>query len=186
VRTVYLHGHLGERFGASFRLDVDTPQEAARALAVQLPGFSQVIRAGNWHIVRGPLEGRDEVDEKSLEVTLGTYGEIHFIPAIEGANSGWVSTIVGAVLVVAGVMTGNAALVGMGVGMTVGGIIQLTTAMPGVDMDEMQGVDERASYLFNGPSNRSKQGGAVPRGYGRLKVGSIVISAGLFAEEVPL
>lgn len=182
MRTVYLHGHLGERFGKAYCLDVDTPREAARALAAQLPRFSQVIRAGNWHVVRGPLAGRDEVDEESLEVTLGTYDEIHFIPAIEGANSGWVSVIVGVVLIVVGVVTGNAALVGMGIGMAVGGIVQLTTVMPGVD-DDMQGVDERASYLFNGPSNRSKQGAAVPRGYGRLKVGSIVVSAGLFAEE---
>lgn len=183
MKTVYLHGHLGERFGKSYVIDVATPREAVRALAVQIPGFEAAIRAGNWHVVRGPLEGRDEVDTDSLEVSLGAQREIHLIPAIEGANNGWVNTIVGVVLIVVGVVIGNPYLIGMGVGMMVGGIIQLTTKMPGVDNDA-NGVDERASYLFNGPSNRSKQGIAVPRGYGRLKVGSVVISAGLFAEEV--
>lgn len=183
MRTVHLHGHLGEKFGKTYTLDIETPREAVRALSVQLPGFSDVIKAGNWHVVRGPLEQRDEVTEDGLEVALGGQNEIHFIPVIEGANSGWVSFIVGAVLVIAGVVTGNPALIGAGIGLMVGGVIQLTTKMPGVDDSTKGSVDERASYLFNGPTNQSAQGVAVPRGYGRLLVGSIVVSAGIFAEE---
>ncbi len=184
MKSVHLHGFLGGRFGEVYVLDVSTPREAVRALSVQLPGFEKAIRAGNWHIVRGPLAERDEVDEDSLELSLGRQGELHIIPAIEGANSGWVNVIVGAVLFVVGAFTGNVALMAMGVGMMVGGIIQMTTKMPGVQ--ETSDVDQRASYLFDGPSNRSTQGGAVPRGYGRLKVGSIVVSVGLFAEETAL
>lgn len=184
MRTVHLHGHLGERFGRQFTLGVETPREAVRALAVQLPGFEAAIRAGNWHVVRGPLDDRDEVFEDGLELSLGAQRELHIIPAIEGANSGWVSVIVGVVLIAVGFVTANPALVAVGVGMAVGGIIQMTMQMPGVD--ETASTEQNASYIFNGPTNRSAQGVAVPRGYGRLKIGSIVVSAGLFAEEMPV
>lgn len=184
MKTVHLHGSLGARFGREYRLDITTPAEAVRALCVQLPGFEEAIRAGNWHVVRGPLAARDEVSEEALTLSLGQQEEVHLIPAISGANNGWVNTIVGAVLIVVGAMTswaGGAGLIGAGIGMMLGGIIQLTTKIPGAE--EVKSADEKASYLFNGPTNQSSQGVGVPRGYGRLKVGSIVVSAGLFSEE---
>lgn len=189
MKTIHLHGYLGDRFGKTYTLDVDTPAEAVKAIGVQVAGFSEAIKQGNWHVVRGPLEGRDESDEDGLTVTLGNYQEVHIIPAIEGANNGWTNIIVGIILIVVGYFTfGSTSTMGMamiagGAGMAVGGIVQVTTKIPGVDDSTKGGADERASYLFNGPTNQSKQGVAVPRGYGRVLVGSIVVSGGLFAEE---
>jgi len=39
LRTIRLYGPLGTRFGREFRLAVDSPAEAVRALCVLLPGF---------------------------------------------------------------------------------------------------------------------------------------------------
>ncbi|CAD5377367.1 Phage-related protein, tail component [Pseudomonas sp. OF001] len=198
MKTVKLYGRLGQTFGFEYSLDVDTPAEAVRALCVQLPGFQDAIRNGTWHVVRGSLEESDEVREPDLTVSLGTQNQVHIIPAIEGAgsNGGLISTIVGVVLIAAAFFTGGATLsawgalqVGMaaaGVGMAVGGIVQMTTKLPGVSDTGRDSPDERASFLFDGPTNQSKQGVPVPRGYGRVKVGSIVVSAGLFAEEIPV
>lgn len=184
MRNLILHGFLRDKYGESFRLDVSTPKEAVHALSTQIPGFREDIVAHEWHVVRGTLENGDSDDEEKLEMHLGTTEEIHLIPAIGGAKSGLFTTILGVALVVAGVVTGQAWLVGIGVGTALGGIIQMTTKMPaGVDPSSQESADQRPSFIFQGPVNTSTQGLAVPRGYGRLRVGSIVVSAALYSEN---
>jgi len=45
-------------------------------------------------------------------------------------------------------------------------------------------ADNRGSYIFNGAVNLTAQGNPVPLCYGRMKVGSVVISAGLSVEDI--
>ncbi|MNL81044.1 Bacteriophage lambda tail assembly protein I [compost metagenome] len=45
------------------------------------------------------------------------------------------------------------------------------------------GPENGASYNFNGPVNTTAQGNPVPLLYGRMIVGSSVISAGIYAED---
>ncbi|NBT52728.1 MAG: tail assembly protein, partial [Marivivens sp.] len=45
-------------------------------------------------------------------------------------------------------------------------------------------ADNRASYIFNGAENLTAQGNPVPILYGRMRVGSVVISAGLSVEDI--
>lgn len=190
MKTIYLHGFLKDQFGESFRMDVQTPREAVMALSAQLPGFEKTIRAGRWHILRGALANEDDVSEDSVDVALGNQDEVHIMPAIEGAgsNMGVFTIIVGLVLFVAGFFTGGSTwgpmMMMMGAGMAVGGIVQMTMKVPGADTTAGESKDNKASYLFNGGTNQSTQGVAVPRGYGRVMVGSIVVSAGLYAEEM--
>lgn len=196
MKTLNLYGSLKDKFPGEFKMDVATPGEAIRAMCIQLPGFEQEIKAGNWRVVRGPLEGNDEVNEEGLQMTLGTQNEMHLIPVIEGANSGAGMIIVGIVMIVAAFFTGGTSiaawgamstmLAGAGLGMVVGGIIASTTKMPGAGANASGNEREadKASFLFDGPTNQSTQGVAVPRGYGRVLVGSIVVSAGLYAEPM--
>lgn len=195
MKTLNLYGSLQEKYPGEFKMEVSTPAEAIRAMCIQLPGFEEEIKAGNWRLVRGPLEGSDEIDEEGMHLTLGNQNEMHLIPVIEGANSGVGMIIVGIVMIVAAFFTGGAsiaawgamsvALAAAGVGMAVGGIIAATTKMPGVTESANANKEgDKTSFLFDGPTNQSKQGGAVPRGYGRLLVGSIVVSAGLYAEPM--
>lgn len=44
--------------------------------------------------------------------------------------------------------------------------------------------DNRGSYVFNGAVNITAQGNPVPLLYGRMKVGSVVVSAGLSVEDI--
>ena len=39
MKTIRLYGELGKRFGREFKLDVQSPAEAVRALRVIVPGF---------------------------------------------------------------------------------------------------------------------------------------------------
>jgi predicted phage tail protein len=76
---------------------------------------------------------------------------------------------------------GNIAM--FGASMVLGGIIQALTPMPAVsDMGQFESADQRPSSLFNGAVNTTEQGGPVTWIFGRARVGSRVISAGLTAE----
>lgn len=189
MKTIHLHGSLA-RFGGPFCLDVRDAAEAVRALTVQIPGLREAIEAGNWHVVRGPLDGGESLSEDALRLGLPDDSEIHLLPAIEGAGNGWANVIVGAILVVAGYFTFGAtsgigmAMIAGGAGLAIGGIVQLTTSTPESDYGSREEANKRPSFLFDGAANTSTQGLPVPVIYGRIKTGSVVISAGLSSEEV--
>lgn len=193
MKTLYLYGFLREKYGESFTLDVKTSQEAIRAIGIQIPEFEEDVKSRNWHIVRGRLEDQNSMDSEGIQVELGHDNEIHLLPAIEGANS-VLMVVVGVVIFVAGLFSGGTAwaaygpmMMGMGAGLALGGIVAMTMKVPtGTDatMGGRESAEDKPSFLFNGPTNTSTQGGGVPRGYGRVLCGSIVISASLYSENL--
>lgn len=187
MKTLYLHG-CAAAFGGPYELDVKCPREAIRALAMQLDGFAEMIRDGAWHVLRGPLTDGNDDDEDSLDLNLGELEEIHLMPAVTGAGNGggMFSIILGIAAIVAAPFTGGWSLgfYAAGIGMVVGGLIQMSIKLPGTNDTSSESVANKASFLFNGPKNQSNQGVAIPRGYGRSWSGSVVISAGLQAEAI--
>ncbi len=196
MKTMILHGYMAERFGESFCMDVKNSGEFLRALGAQLKGFGKAISEGNWHIVRGDLDSAgfdDSETVESLQIGMADDSVIHLLPAMEGAGqNGVFTTILGVVLIALGYFTFGTtspygvALIAAGAGLAVSGIISMTTKMPGVDSTNTEGPESRASFLLNGPRNQSTQGVTIPRGYGRAIVGSIVISASIYAERIPV
>ena len=73
----------------------------------------------------------------------------------------------------------------MGAMMTVGGIAQMIANPQPLDASNLGG-DNKRSYLFGGAVGTTQQGAAIPVGYGRLHIGPIVVSAGMFAERLPI
>jgi predicted phage tail protein len=119
IRTVYLHGSLRERFGTRFRLDVETPSEAARALCAQLPGFDMVMRQGQFRVrahargERGRFVRQRTVVNDTVNLRLGLLDTIHIFPAAAGAKGGkgGIGKIVlGVVLIATAMFTGGATL----------------------------------------------------------------------------
>lgn len=187
MKTLYLHGYAAQ-FGESFEMDVRDPGEMFRALSLQIPGFEKMMREGEWHVLRGPMDQGNDDDHDTLHLALGDETEFHLLPAIRGAgggNGGIFSIILGIVAIIAAPFTGGAstAFYFAGAGLIVGGIIQMTMKIPGADTNGGR-EENKSSFLFSGPKNQSTQGVAIPRGYGRCRVGSIVISAGLYAERL--
>lgn len=190
MKTLKLHGFMAEKYGSEFQLAASTPRELIKALAVQLPGFDKDVRDGEWHVVRGDLDdaGFDQsYNEESVGMQLPEGEVIHLIPALAAAGNGAFQTILGIVLIVVGAIfyytPFGTPLIATGAGLLVGGIIQMTTKIPGTDTNQ-EGANDRASFLFTGPKNQSTQGVAIPRGYGRCRVGSVVISVGLYARKL--
>jgi predicted phage tail protein len=182
--TLHLYGNLAEKFGKQVSLDARTPREAVTALSYQSPEYKEILRCNDWHIFVG--KGND-ITESELDMLLGSVTEVHLIPRIEG-SSGAFNFIVGAILTVVGYFLSPFAigvpLMAVGIGMMIGGIIQMVTKVPGVSDTSRESGDDKGSFLFNGTTNTSTQGVSMPRGYGRMLVGSVVVSAAIYSENL--
>jgi len=185
LRTIHLHGALAE-FGESYTLDVRDASEACRAIGVQVPGFRKAVEEGRWHVFRGPLDAENDLSREDVHMSLGGSDEIHILPAAEGAGEVF-NVIAGVTLFAVGVFTGNPGLIYAGGAMALGGVASLLTSPPTTDSySDRERPEERPSFLFDGPTNTSTQGLPVPLVYGRMRVGSIVVSASLTAEEIDI
>lgn len=189
LRTIRLYGALGAKFGREFRLAVNSTAEAMRALCVQLPGFSAYLNsAKDRGVVFAVFLGKRNIGEGQLHDPPGQQ-EIRIAPVLQGAKrAGVLQTIVGAVLVVVGVVlnayTGfsGTPFINLGIAMIAGGVVQMLSPQP-KGLGSKDSADNQASYSFNGPVNTQAQGNPVPVGYGECWGGSAVISGGVYAED---
>lgn len=194
LREVRLYGRLGARFGRFHRLAVRSASEAIRALCVLLPGFERELADSEAHGVRfACFVGNRNIGEDDMRDPVGG-DAIRIAPVLAGAKrAGLFQTILGAVLVAAAVVyTGGVGafsaggLVGttamLGASLMLGGIVQMLSPQQ-KGLSAADSPQNGASYNFNGPVNTSAQGNPVPLLYGRMIVGSAVISAGIFAED---
>jgi predicted phage tail protein len=115
------------------------------------------------------------------------------VPKVIGAGGdGILSTILGAVLIVVGVVVtglsfGSAApiggaLIGAGIGMMVGGIAQML--MPKTETNDENQDGNKANKGFGGAVTTIAQGNPVPVLYGQREVGGFIVSAAQYPEDL--
>lgn len=198
LRTIRLYGKLGAQFGRVHRLAVASTAEAVRALCILKPGFErELMTSRDRGISYACFLGKTNIGGDELHLSGG--GEdIRIAPVTAGAKSSFLGTLMlGAALVVGGwAIAGLSAFTGAGaigyaIGASVtqfgyltmiGGVIQaLSPQQAGISAKD--GPDNGASYNFNGPVNTTAQGNPVPVLYGRMIVGSAVISGGILAQD---
>lgn len=186
---LHLYGQMKKDYGDHMDLEASSPRAAVTALAYQCPKYKKYLLENSWHVILGDKE--NEISEKELDISLGKYQEVHLIPAIEGqgkygsAIAGAVIFVVGAVLTYTGIGAGvGVNMMWMGGAMMLGGLIAATTKVPGAKETKKEEIDKRASFLFSGAVNSSTQGLPIPRGYGRVLIGSSVVSAAVYAEQL--
>lgn len=194
MKTVKLLGELGKKFGKSYKLDVKSPAEAVRALCANFPEFRNHLNESEKRgLAYRVLVGKKDQSVDELHNPSGNQ-EIKIVPVLQGAGGGVGNVIIGAVLIAAAVVgnvffPGNPVspyLMNVGIAMVIGGVVQMLTPMPNLSSDASNNQpDNKPSYVFNGAVNTTAQGYPVPVGYGRMIVGSAVISAGIVAEELP-
>lgn len=206
MTNVYLYGHLGRRFGHRWRLEVSSPAEAVRGIMANRPEFRRYLTQHStpgYQVFIGP----DPIaDAQGLAYPVGRQA-IKIVPVIAGAaKSPVIGIIIGAVIIIASIVTfqyygiapGVGAAAGtltttgslaisagfIGAGLVIGGV---STLLAGQDKaSTKEAAENTPSALFNGPVNTTVQGHPVPVGYGLLRVGSAVISAGILTEDVPV
>lgn len=198
---VVLEGILGKRFGHEWNLQCSTPTEALRIIEANQPGILAWIRNNKEVYSRYRVSceyenGKSEdLSEENYLMERGPLKKITFEIVIEGAGgNGVLQTIVGAVLIVVGLVItaisgGSAsplgsALISAGIGLMIGGVIQMLTPQPKVDRDEAGGSGKKTSSYFDGPANTTNQGNPVPLCYGRVLAGSQAVSANLVITQV--
>lgn len=174
--TVRFYGDLRRQFGTEWCLEVHSPREALHALLVQLPGLRAYFRehASRAFLVRGPHQDYDESDLHYPQSS----GVLKVVPLVQGAGA-FGKILAGIALAVVGFFlpVASAAVISLGASLALSGIAELlsprakATATP-------EKADNEPSLAFDGAVNTMGQGGPVPLGYGRMRVGSQVISVG--------
>lgn len=205
MKTVKLLGELGKNFGKEFKLDIKNPAEAVRALCVNFPDFEKhLVESEKRGVAYKVIVGKASIKLNDLMNPSGK-DEIKFVPVIQGAGGDTGKIILGVALITAAIMIPTAIpaielALATSISVTtmasytfaVGAMLALSGAAgvltPKQDassQDMNNSPDNKPSYTFNGAVNTSAQGYPVPVGYGRMIVGSAVISAGIVAEELP-
>lgn len=188
VRTIRLYGKLGAKFGRIHRFVVKSPREAMRALVAMVPGFErELMTSKDRGIKYAVFVGKRNITEKELEYPSGN-DDIRVAPIAVGSKSGGIfSIIAGVVLIIAGAVTSyfggsGVPLMEMGASMVFGGVAQMLSVHASASNGSSSGIN-KTSYYFSGAENTAYQGGPVPLLYGRMRVGSTVISEGILATD---
>lgn len=194
-----LYGFLGRQFGKVHRYKVNTPAEAVKAMCATIKGFRKaLVDGGSYKVLIG---GKQRIDIDEVTYPVSDKETIRFIPLVEGSGDAG-KIILGVALiafapqlfVALGGVSGGAfaafaasAATNIGFSLILGGIAQLLFAPP--EPAGQTGTREAAtntpSFVFDGAVNTVAQGHPVPVCYGKLIVGSQVISAGLSVEQLP-
>ena len=179
MREIRLYGELGKKFGKSFILDIRNAREAITALKAVVKGFAKYVGEHSeqgFHI----FIDKQDIGKDELENPVGTREIIKIVPVV-GGSGGIFKVIIGTVLLfVPGMQT-------VGISMILSGVAEILFAPPKPNSaTQQEKVENKPSYVFDGPVNTTAQGHCVPVAYGQLRVGSQVISAGLFAEALAI
>lgn len=198
MTRILLSGSLAKTFGRQhFRqLETGTAAEAFNALKHTLRGFEDFVRDSARRGLRYAIfRNRENVGESGFSLSGTT--EIRIVPVIAGSkNGGLFQTVLGVVLIVVGVVVTaisgggaspvGAALISAGIGIAIGGVVQMLSPVPKTpNQQEQSGTENKPSYLFNGAFNSTQQGLPVPVVYGKMLVGSSIVAIGTWAEAIP-
>jgi predicted phage tail protein len=207
LRRVFLHGRLRSRFKGPFSFEASSVQEVVRALAANLPGFRAELAKGAYRIVVGAARTGERLTEDLLAFQLPPGRPVHIVPTVTGRKrSGLGKTILGIALIsVAAIASGGTfgAIAGLtggvfsslswgtvalfGAALTFGGIAQLLTPIPKTpSLSGYERPEDRPSFLLGGQVNTTLQGNPIPIVGGRMLVGGLVISAGIYTEKMPV
>ena len=153
MRKVFLHGELGNSLGKEWNLEVDSVQEALWAIEANTNKLTQFLmkNAKKFTHYTFAIDDKD-LEEHQLKSTIGDNNKtIHIMPQAAGGVNFLIQLVV----------------------MVVVSLIMQAIFKPPKPKDAI----ETNSYLFAGTENVAAQGVPVPLGYGRLRVGSVVLSA---------
>ena len=183
MKTVYLHGRLGKRFGKKWELAADSAIEVFSAIEANSEGFlSYLIKTEKEGVdycvflknpskISSKKELRDSVlSEEDLSLNKKN-SELHIVPSPRGGMPpafGIFALWSGAIGTKAFKLTLlGKIVVAVAISFIVGAIMKSLFKPP-----KRGEPTTTKSYLMQGSQNRTAQGVAVPVGYGTLKIGS--------------
>ncbi|EHN8900175.1 tail assembly protein [Enterobacter cloacae complex sp. IR5418] len=194
LTTIRLYGALGARFGRVHKLAVQTSAEAVKALCINFDGLEDyLMNAKKNGMTFAVFRGKRNIGVDDFKALSGDT-DIRIAPVMEGAKkAGIFQTILGAVMVVAGIVVSGlsagwagpvgGAMISAGIGMMAGGIYQMLSPQP-KGLQVRDDPDNKPSYAFGGSVNTLAMGNPVALLYGEREIGGAIISAGIVAEDI--
>lgn len=196
MKIVKVYGALRKLLGKTrFEFVADTPAQAMRALLVNFPHLERwLIDSEKNGVAYRVTVGKQKVHNDDMSGMFAPWSErevFSITPVMTGAGRGVGSIIVGVALVALTLVPGGLPIAGalatkiglVGGALILGGIAQMISPVP-----KPPGPGEEPTQLesnsFSGIANTVRQGMPVPIAYGRVFVGSAVISAGLDVDQV--
>ena len=190
IKTIKLHGILGDKFGKEYKLDISTIREATHAIASQLPEFKKFMLEAEQNgmkfaVFTDEVVLAKNVSEESIDNHTAA-SVIHIVPKIVGAGGGgFFQMIAGAILVGLSFVPFLAPLSGYlmsaGIGLMVGGAASLLMPTPKLEGQDPDG--NKPSNGFGGAVTTVAQGNPVPVLYGEREIGGFICSAGIYTED---
>ena len=214
MKVVKVYGALRKRLGqCRFEFDVATPAQAIKALCVNFPGLDKwLIDSEQDGVGYRVAVSKDRVTEKDVSPLVMPFSDkevFSITPVVAGAGRGTGQILAGIALVTAAIVFAPAGggFLGLGAGATAGtftlgaaassaiGSIGLSLVLSGVaqaisPQPRLSGLEDGPdsarleSFSISNVVNTSRQGMACPIAYGRVFVGSAVLSSGLDVDQV--
>ena len=214
MKVVKVYGELRKRLGqCRFEFDVATPAQAVKALCVNFPGLDKWLIDSEQDGVGYRVKiGKEDVTPASSDLLAMPWSErevFSITPVVAGAGgSGFGRFIAGALLVTAavvlapvsggasvgflgatgtGFLTAGASIAigSIGASLVLGGIAELISPMNPPGFEASKEAAKLQNMSFSGVVNTARQGLPVPIAYGRVFVGSAVISSGFDVDHTP-
>jgi len=213
MKVVKVYGALRKRLGqCRFEFDVATPAQAIKALCVNFPGLEKWLidseKDGVAYRVAVSKEKATQEDMSPLFMPFSDKEVFSITPVVAGAGRGLGQVLIGAALITAAVFMAPAAAAGggfftagatgtslsamgyasiavgnLGISLVLGGIAQAISPQPDTGLERGREAAKLESFVFNNVVNTAKQGLPVPIAYGRVFVGSAVLSSGLDVDQ---
>jgi predicted phage tail protein len=210
MKVVKVYGALRKKLGqCRFQFEADTPAQALKALCVNFPGLEKWLLDSEKNGVGYRVTlGKEKITEQNAALVIGPWSErevFSITPVIAGAGQGGGQILAGIGLVALAIVTGGiasagvalggfmgigtvgTAVVGIGASLVLGGIAQSLSPAPVQSTTTTERGRDAAkfeSFTFSGIVNTAKQGLPVPIAYGRVFVGSAVLSSGLDVDQL--
>ena len=213
MKVVKVYGALRKRLGqCRFEFDVATPAQAIKALCVNFPGLEKwLIDSEKDGVGYRVAVSKEKATEENLAPLLMPFSEkevFSITPVVAGAGRGTGSILAGIALIglsavsfgAGGAFAGAFGATGIGAGasatafgsiallqvgayLTLSGIAQAISPQPALNTTLDESV-QLESFTFSNVVNTSRQGMPCPIAYGRVFVGSAVLSSGLDVDQV--
>lgn len=196
MKVIKVYGALRELLGKTrFEFVADTPAQAMRALLVNFPQLQQwLIESEKNGVAYRVTVGKQKIHNDDVSGLLSPWSEkevFSITPVLIGSGSSTTQILLGIALVATAIFVpaatfGLTNMLGVGLAggaLILGGVAQMISPVP-----KPPGPGEEPTQLesnsFSGVLNTVRQGVPVPITYGRVFVGSAVISAGLDVDRI--
>ena len=209
MKVVKVYGALRKRLGqCRFEFDVATPAQAIKALCVNFPGLDKwLIDSEQDGVGYRVAVSKEKITDENVVPLFMPFSDrevFSITPVIAGAGRGTGQILAGVALIATAIVTqgGSLAFSGgftatsaafgaklaaaganLGVFLVLSGVAQAISPQPDLDSTLDESV-QLESFTFSNVVNTSRQGMPCPIAYGRLFVGSAVLSSGLDVDQV--